>query len=76
MDFYGKEVHGLKITLKAARVNAGLTQEEAAEKLGVSRDRLLRWENGITEPPYTAVINMCKVYGCSVDYLILPAIST
>ena len=33
-----------KITLKAARVNAGLTQSEAAKKLGISQRQLLTWE--------------------------------
>lgn len=34
----------LKITLKAARVNAGLTQSEAAKLLGIGKDTLLKWE--------------------------------
>lgn len=40
----------MAITLKAARVNANLTQAIAAEKLGVSCDTLINWENGKTFP--------------------------
>lgn len=37
-------MNDLKITLKAARVNAGLTLEEAAKTLGISRSTLISWE--------------------------------
>lgn len=33
-----------KITIRAARVNAGLTQAEAAEKLGITRETLIKYE--------------------------------
>lgn len=39
-----------KITLRAARVNAGLTLEAAAKKIGVNSDTLSRWEKGKTHP--------------------------
>lgn len=39
-----------KITLKAARVNAGLTQEEAAQAINVTGRTLISWENGVTYP--------------------------
>lgn len=38
------------ITLKAARVNAGFTQQEAAERLGVAKDTIRNWEKGATYP--------------------------
>ena len=34
----------MPITLKAARVNSGLNQEEAAELIGVSRATIMSWE--------------------------------
>lgn len=37
-----------KITLKAARVNAGLTQKELAEKVGKSETTIVKWENDQT----------------------------
>lgn len=33
-----------QISLKAARVNAGLTIRKAAEKIGVGKDTLIKWE--------------------------------
>lgn len=36
----------LKITLKAARTNADLTQGEMADKMGVPRLRVIEWETG------------------------------
>ncbi len=36
----------MKITLKAARVNAGLTRQEVAEKIGVTIVSIANWEKG------------------------------
>ena len=59
----------VKITLKAARVNAGLTQKRAAERLGVSNKTLCGWENGVTTPNLQYVDAMCEMYGVSYDNL-------
>ena len=40
----------LRITLKAARINANLSQKEAAEQLHISNKTLCNWENGISYP--------------------------
>ncbi len=40
----------MQITLKAARVNKGMTQAEASAKLGVSVATLQQYENGRTFP--------------------------
>ena len=60
----------LKITLKAARVNAGLKQNEAAKRLGVSNKTLVRWENGETFPKPEQIDALCKLYGMSYDNII------
>ncbi len=36
----------LQLTLKAARVNAGLTQKELAKQMGISEPTLIKWEKG------------------------------
>lgn len=59
----------VKITLKAARVNAGLTQKKAAERLGVSNKTLCGWENGVTTPNVQYVNALCEIYGVSYDNL-------
>ena len=39
-----------KISLKSARIEAGLSQEDAAFMLGVSRDTISNWETGKSSP--------------------------
>lgn len=59
----------LKITLKAARINAGLSQKEAAKTIGVSNKTLHNWENGISSPDAKYVDAMCELYKVSYDNL-------
>ena len=59
----------LKISLKAARVNAGFAQKEAASRIGVSPKTLGNWENGITFPPVDKIPIICELYGVSYDSL-------
>lgn len=56
-----------KISLRAARVNAGLTQNEAAKKIGVTRDTLRNWETGKSSPNVVIFKTIEKVYGMSYD---------
>lgn len=56
----------VKLTLKAARVNAGLTQIEAAEKLGISKTSLHNYERGKSVPNIRVIKRIEDVYG--VEY--------
>lgn len=56
-----------KITCRAARINAGYTQQEAADILGVSVSTLKNWENGKTYPKQPAIEKMCALYKRSYD---------
>lgn len=56
-----------QITLKAARVNAGLTQTDVAAILGVAVSTVRNWENGTTFPKQPAIEKMCELYGVSYD---------
>lgn len=40
----------LSTNLKKMRMHHGMTQAEAAERLGVQRSRYSGWENGMSEP--------------------------
>ncbi len=60
----------MAITLKAARVNAGLKQREAAEKLNVSRETICKWENGKTMPNVKQAAAICELYRCAIDDLL------
>lgn len=62
----------MKITLKALRVNAGLSQKEVAKKLGISNNTLIKWERYLSYPRVLQLDKMCKLYGCSMDDIFLP----
>lgn len=59
----------VKLSIRAARVNVGLSQKEAAEKIGVSNKTLGNWENGTTFPPADKILVLCELYGVSYDNL-------
>ncbi|MDE5992225.1 MAG: helix-turn-helix domain-containing protein [Oscillospiraceae bacterium] len=56
--------------IKKARMQSGLTQEEAAEALGVSRQTISNWENGKTYPDIVSVVKMSDLYNISLDRLL------
>jgi hypothetical protein len=51
------------MTLKAARVNAGLTQKKAAEMLGISEFTLIRYESGKSSPDVHTLKKIEQLYG-------------
>lgn len=57
----------LKITLAAARVNAGLRQNEVAKALGVSVRTLVRWEKGLSLPDARQIEKICELYGIAYE---------
>lgn len=59
-----------KISLAAARVNAKLTQKEAAKKLNISNKTLFQWEKGITTPHVRKIDAICDLYGVTYDDII------
>ena len=65
-----------KITLQAARVNSGWTQEELAVKMGVSRQSVIDWENGKREMKTAYFYMFCKLTGFNEDEILLPQKST
>jgi transcriptional regulator with XRE-family HTH domain len=60
----------MPITLKAARVNAGLTQKEAAERLGISKNTLASYESYKTKPDIGKAKEISVLYGRTVDDII------
>ena len=58
-----------KISLKAVRVNANLTQREAADRLGISLATLQNYENGVTTPDWNMVNKMEFIYQYPIDYI-------
>lgn len=58
-----------RISLKAARVNADLSQQEAAKRLGISKATLQNYEAGNTVPDILMSRKIEDVYGFPVDYI-------
>lgn len=58
-----------KISLRAARVNAKMSQQEAAARIGVAVSTLRNWESGKTFPNQPRIERICEVYGISFDVL-------
>lgn len=63
----------MAITIKAARVNVGLTQENAAKELGITRQTLASYEAGRTSPDMELGKRMARLYKTTVDNLIFSA---
>ena len=55
--------------IKNQRLKANMTQEELAERLGVSNKLVWSWEKNRTEPKAEAVQKMIKVFDCSIEEL-------
>ena len=49
---------------------AGLSQEELAERLNVSRQAVSKWENGAAQPELSKLVELSRLYGVSVDVLL------
>ena len=62
----------LQITLAAARVNAGMTQDEAAKALGIDRTTLIKWENGKVIPRTIQLIALANIYNIPIDNIFVP----
>ena len=56
--------------LKRLREKAGLTQEELAEELAVTRQSVSKWELGINEPDLPTIRALCRILNCSYDELL------
>lgn len=59
----------MKITLRAARVNVGLTVKEAAKELKVSYGTMWRWENEPQVIPTQKMAQMCELYHVKFEEL-------
>ena len=62
MDIGGK--------IKKSRTDAKITQEQAAQALGISRQTISNWENERSYPDIVSVLKMSDLYSVSLDYLL------
>lgn len=57
----------MRVTLKAARINKGLTQEDVAKALNVTKKTVGSWEMGKTMPKIDKIEHLCQLFGCNYD---------
>lgn len=62
----------LQISLAAARVNAKMTQEYVAKALHVSKQTIVNWEKGYSEPTISQSRELSKLYDMPLKYIFLP----
>lgn len=58
-----------KITLEAARVNAGFTQKQVAQRLGITKETISRWEKGKTSPKADMFLCLINLYGVPIEMI-------
>lgn len=66
----------IQISLAAARVNAGMTQEDVARTMKISKTTIVNWEKGRVIPGIPEMEMMSRLYGIPQDYIFLPCYST
>lgn len=66
----------IQISLEAARVNANMTQQDVAEKMGVSRQTIVNWEKGRVAPGIPEIEMLSRLYSMPQDFFIIPVNST
>lgn len=60
-----------QISLEAARVNAKMSQKEAAKRMNVNISTIQNWEKGKTFPDAGKFKRLCEIYGCPMDIIFL-----
>ena len=69
-----KEKSEIRITLgerlKQERTRHKMTQEFVAETIGVSRQAVSKWENGVSDPSTSNLFAIANLYGISVENLL------
>ena len=56
--------------LRIARLKAGLSQREVAERLNVNINTVSRWENGTQKIQIDSLVMLADLYNSSADYLL------
>lgn len=62
--YFGKNLQYLR------RQNGNMTQEKLAERMGVSRQTVSKWEAGDSIPEPGKLIELCELFSCTLDSLL------
>lgn len=60
----------MKERINLLRKKMGLSQEELANKIGVSRQAVSKWESGQSMPDLDKIIALSDLFGVSTDYIL------
>lgn len=66
----------MRISLKAARVNAGITQDELAKLVGVTRQTIMAWEDNPASMKIKDAEKVCETLGVPFDQIFFGKKST
>jgi len=56
--------------LRVLRRDAGLKQEELADKLNTTQRKISYWETGKIEPDLASIFKLCEIFDVSADFLL------
>lgn len=56
--------------IKALREGKGWTQAELARRLGITRNGVNSWEQGLSIPSTACLVDLASVFSVSTDYLL------
>ena len=66
----------MQVTMKAMRVNAEMSQDQASKAIGITKRTLAKWESHETFPNAVQLKRLCEVYGCEMNDIFLPDVLT
>lgn len=66
-----QDVSTLSERIRSKRIEMNMTQEYVAEKIGVSRQAISKWESGKSSPSTSNLISIANLFNISVDDLII-----
>nr|DAO66773.1 MAG TPA: Helix-turn-helix XRE-family like protein [Caudoviricetes sp.] len=58
------------MVVRTKRMDRNITQEELAQRLGVSQQAIAKWENGSSQPRTALLPKLADILGCTVDELL------
>lgn len=56
--------------LKKLRLKSGLSQDDVAKKLAISRQSISKWELGMSLPDITYLVPLTRIFNCEIDDLL------
>ena len=57
--------------IRKRRLELHLSQEQLAEKLGVSNKTISKWETGESNPDFDKIVPLCEIFDISSDELLM-----